>query len=381
MALPPRSIPPSVLLNDERQQLLPVTQYQFAEHANTANTALSSALADLATLATVATFANTAALATQANNASTANVATLAVIATFANTAAFANTANVANTANSANDSSNLNGHPGSFYTNASNISTGTLDIARLPAQAYIPVHALGGKKWSTQSVSAQGSLHGLQAGIVSPGTSGSAVVVTDSGYIGGRAGSWHRFTPQNNNGNECGWEIGASSANGIGMWEGQPRMAALVRTGPSLSDYSPAKKHLTIAGFSGNNQTFTAGNTTATQPHVAIFGVPSGTTTGNWEVSTGNGSVQNVSSVGFMTMAPNTIYILTVEYVSNTSAKCTVQDVTNGVSNSVTVTVDHLVSTQMSGKGLHALIWGSAPIQDGSATFLDIGSLYAEIY
>jgi len=127
-----------------------------SSHANTANLALfansalfsnyasfanSSLFANLATWATTAVFANTANVAnsagyaTIAGFANTANVANTAGYATIAGVAEAANTANLALFANSslfANDAQYLNGHPQTYYTNATNLTTGTVPTARL---------------------------------------------------------------------------------------------------------------------------------------------------------------------------------------------------------------------------------------------------------
>ena len=130
-----------------------------ASHALTSNTALVADLATNATNADNATSASYALTATSADNATTAISASHALIAdqaltsqtatsaSFATNSQFAANALVADSATTAvsashalnadsaliaSNASNLNGEAGSYYTNAGNLSSGTVQTARL---------------------------------------------------------------------------------------------------------------------------------------------------------------------------------------------------------------------------------------------------------
>jgi hypothetical protein len=112
----------------------------FATTANTANFAFGKREGDLSVnFADFSGSANFAFVSNTANFAGTANNSTFAYGKRESDLSVnFSQFSGDANFAFNANNATNLNGQPASFYTNATNMSTGTLPSTRLPTTAVV---------------------------------------------------------------------------------------------------------------------------------------------------------------------------------------------------------------------------------------------------
>jgi hypothetical protein len=112
----------------------------YATYANTANFAFGKSEGDLSVnFAQFSGTANFAFVTNSATFAATANNSTFAYGKRESDLSVnFAQFSGTANFAYAANNSTLLNGQPGSFYTNATNITTGTLPSAVLPNTAVV---------------------------------------------------------------------------------------------------------------------------------------------------------------------------------------------------------------------------------------------------
>ena len=174
-------------------------------NALTINTAAASySTATLQTfLSSGALTSNTTAVTITAN--STVNVA---IVANTVTAGLF--TGNVTGTASNA---TNLNNQPASFYTNATNISTGTLDNARLPANVSVTVVNAVTLSVGTAVVANSGGL--TTSGNVTIGSAGDLVLQSGAGIVAnGSLGSNGQILFSN--GSSVYWSNAAGSSSAV---------------------------------------------------------------------------------------------------------------------------------------------------------------------
>lgn len=256
----------------------------------------------------------------------------------------------------------------------AASASSSGIDIN----ESGLPITPVTGKQWGQQIRVQAGGVTVLGTITDFNTTGASSAIIDHAPGVGNVAGKWQRFTPVALNANLCGYDLAVSAPAGFAYWEHRPRYISRVRTGPVLNDLNSPDKKVYWHGI-GNTQP-TSGSSVLHKPHVAIIcDAPSGHR-GNWQVSVGNDVGQQIFDLSFL-MQQNTVYVLSVEGLDDTHAKCTVIDVTNNTAATLTVPVSGLLSTEIAGDniGMKAFTYGTAPILTPSASYWDIASQYAE--
>jgi hypothetical protein len=189
------------------------------------------------------------------------------------------------------NNSTNLNGQPGSFYTNATNLATGTVPTARLGSGTANAQTFLSGDQSYKTAVTSVTSGNGLTGGPIL--TSGTLSVQAGDGVVSNTSGVFV----------QAGTGV---TVNSTGVHIGQA-----VGTGSSVTFANVVTSNLTVSASVSSNlmpsagNTFHLGNTTVrwAQVHAANVHGVTGIFDGNVEVAgnlivTGNLVTTNVSSL-----------------------------------------------------------------------------------
>jgi hypothetical protein len=206
-----------------------------------------------------------------------------------------------------ANNATNLNSQPGSFYTNATNLATGTVPTARLGTGTANSTTFLAGDQTYKTAVTSIASGSGLTGGPIS--TTGTLSVQAGDGIISNAAGVFVRpgtGTTVNATGVHIGQSVGTTDA----VTFGRITITGNTALGDAIADIVSINGSVNTNIMPSANNTYGLGNNTIrwSQVHVANVHSVTGKFDGNVEIAgnlTVSGSVSNVSVVDLIVSDP----------------------------------------------------------------------------
>lgn len=268
---------------------------------DTANALTINTAAASYSTATLQTFLTSGGLTTNSTAVNVTANSTVAV-AIVANTVSGAFTGNLTGTASNA---TNLNSQPASFYTNATNLATGTVPTARLGTGTANTTTFLGGDQTYKTAVTSVATGSGLSGGPIT--TTGTVAILANSGITANATGLF--VTPGTGTVvNSTGVHVNATyiatlDANNSANFNGQPASFYTNATNLATGTVPTAR----LGTGTANSTTFLAGDQTyKTALTTAVTSVASGnglsggpiTTTGTLAVLANNGITVNTTGV-----------------------------------------------------------------------------------
>ncbi len=201
-----------------------------------------------------------------------------------------------------ANNADNLNGQSASFYTNASNLNTGTVATARLGSGTADGTTFLSGDQTYKTAVTSVASGNGLSGGPIS--TTGTLSINAADGIVANTAGLFVR-AGTGVTVNSTGVHVGQDVTNTASVTFGTLSVTGNTALGDAITDIVSINGAVNTNIMPAANVTYSIGNTTLrwTQIHAANVHGVTGIFDGNVEVAgdlivAGNLVTTNVSSV-----------------------------------------------------------------------------------